>query len=516
MMALVERILRAARRDWRLVVTFAALWGVSLVPLWLPRFLPLLDLPNHLGAIAIWHRYREAAWGYSKYYDLNLLPLPYWGYFFPVHMLAYLMPIEVANKIYLSAYALALPVGAALLAHRMGRSPWLALFAFPLIFNMNFMFGFITFCAGMAFLFYALFALDRFLERPTGASGAAVALLSIGLYLMHVLPWLFFGVAAMVLLFCHGWHPRRIAAAAALMLPSLLLGIYGFKASANGTTAVVQGPLQWDAKLEKILGVMQAVPVRLLTSWSTDDKPYYVLLLLTLLWLALALTGRRDESPRASTGYPYRLELIALLSLLGALFLPMHQLKPVDLWMIGGRFVSLTALFAALLPAGPIRGRRMWLLGGVVAISIYYPLALAAHWQKYDRRAASFRRLIRKVPRGSSTLTLVMGDGTDPDCDPQAVPWLMYSSYSQYFSGGFNPWTLSTGFPMIKKPGKELPSPAWKAPSTFRMDEHGVHYDYILIYNEGIDYSMFGPDDSGRAPLVAHDGAWRLYHIRQQ
>ena len=49
-----------------------------------------------------------------------------------------------------AAYALALPVGCLLLAVRMGRSPWLAVFTWPLVFNMNFMFGFITCCAGMA------------------------------------------------------------------------------------------------------------------------------------------------------------------------------------------------------------------------------------------------------------------------------------------------------------------------------------------------------------------------------
>ena len=79
-------------RDPLLWALFAALWICTLVPLWVPRFLPLLDLPNHLDAIAIWHRYGHPDWGYSKYYDLNLIPLPYWGYFFPVQSL---IPMEI-------------------------------------------------------------------------------------------------------------------------------------------------------------------------------------------------------------------------------------------------------------------------------------------------------------------------------------------------------------------------------------------------------------------------------------
>src|SRR3954467_13162544 len=90
--ALRAEVKRRVARDPAFVIVFAALWVFALIPLWAPRFLPLLDLPNHLDAIAIWHRYGSPEWGYSKYYDLNLIPLPYWGYFFPVHILSYVMP----------------------------------------------------------------------------------------------------------------------------------------------------------------------------------------------------------------------------------------------------------------------------------------------------------------------------------------------------------------------------------------------------------------------------------------
>src|SRR6266542_5771141 len=165
---MIGRALAAARalvaRDPLLALLFAVLWIATLVPLWVPRWLPLLDLPNHLDAIAIWNRMGDPSWGYAKYYRLNLIPVPYWGYFLPFHLLSYLMPVEWANKVYLSAYTLALPLATLALARQMGRSRWLALFAFPLVFNLNFTFGFITFCAGLVLLLLALVAADRFLE----------------------------------------------------------------------------------------------------------------------------------------------------------------------------------------------------------------------------------------------------------------------------------------------------------------------------------------------------------------
>jgi hypothetical protein len=509
--------LRAAvARDPIYVGLFAALWICALVPIWAPRFLPLLDLPNHLDAIAIWHRYRDPSWGYAKYYDLNLIPVPYWGYFLPVHLLSYLMPIEIANKIYLSAYALGVPLSTAMLAQQMGRSKWLALFAFPLVFNMNFSYGFITFCAGIVVLGFALVALDRFLEAPTRKRAVGLLLLSLALYTTHVLPWMFFGVASIVLALCHGWHPRRIAAAMALELPSLLLAIYGFRA-ARGVTAVQAGTLDYDAKGEDLIGALQQIPLRVVAGWPTN-APYWIIIGLGLCWMALLLTARTDEhdTEAGRSGFPYRLELVALLAAAAYLFLPMHLFKPVDLWMIGGRFLTLVALYGAILPHGGVAGRRRLLLVPVILISVYYPLALSKKWIEFDRRAAGMRRLMRRVDRGSSTLTLIMGDGIDPSIDPNAVPYLQFHAYAQYLGGGFDPWALATGFPYIQKPGAALPAPRWKHPESFSFDQHGMSYDYILTKGEWIEHALFGPDDSGRAPLLAVDGEWRLYQVRKQ
>src|SRR5438045_9522628 len=116
----VARTRKGIERDPLLVACFAVLWLCALMALWIPRYLPLLDLPNHIGSVAIWHRYGNPSWAYDKFYTLNLMPLPYWGYFFPVHLLSYIFPIEVANTLYLSASALALPVGVAPLAKPLG------------------------------------------------------------------------------------------------------------------------------------------------------------------------------------------------------------------------------------------------------------------------------------------------------------------------------------------------------------------------------------------------------------
>jgi hypothetical protein len=513
---LVDRALAPMRKHPALSITILLLWIATLVPIWRPRFLPLLDLPNHLDAIAIWHRYKDPAWNYSKFYRLNLLPLPYWGYFFPVHILSYGMPIEVANKVYLSAYALALPLGGMMLALQMGRSAWLALLVFPLVFNMNFSLGFITFCAGMTLMLYAFVMLDRFLIEPTRKRGIALCLVTLALYTTHVLPWLFFGVGASLFLFCHGLRWKRMITAAMLMLPSVALGAYAFHAARDGSTHVKPGPLELRAAYETLNAAIGSSLSRVLAAWPSE-RPYWIVLAFGVVWLFLMSSSRPDPEPPVSRGFRYRLELLVVLAGLAALLLPMHLFKPVDLWMIGGRFVSVIALFLALLPRGPIVGRgsgaRGLLLVAVVFLHVFYVFGLTRQWREFDRRNVGFRHLVRRIPRGSSTLTLTLGDLSDPAVESQAVPYVQFHAYAQFFAGGYEPWALNTGFPMVPRPGMALPAPTWKQPHQFRFDMHGAYYDFILIRGESYEHQLFGPDDSGRAPMVDQQGDWRLYKV---
>lgn len=510
-MTLSARSKALVRRDPLLVAAFALLWAASLVPIWSPRILPLLDLPNHLAAVAIWRRIGDASWGYSHFYRLNRLPLPYWGYLLPMDLFARVMPIEIANKLVLSLYVLALPVGAALLARQMGRSPWLALLVFPLIYNASLQLGFVAFCIGIALLPFTLVALDRFLQSPSRPRAAALGLLALALYFAHLLPWLLFGVAAAVLLFCHGFRPRRMLAAAGLMLPSVAVAIWGFRAAQAGGTAVAKGAIHFSARFLPLLDVLSAVPRSLLADFGSGDGVERLVVLFGLAWLALVLSAPPEERPKAE-GFAYRLELIAALAALCALTLPEHLYQPVDLWNIGRRFIAVAAILFALLPHGPIAGWRRLALLPVLILGLYYPLTLASHWRAFDTRAESARRLCSQIPRGKNTLTLIYGE-TDPDVDPVAVPYLMFPAYPQLWSGGDNAWGLSTGFPVARLPGRALPAPIFHHPERFDFATQGVAWDYLLTKGEVKDGAILGLGDAHRATLIARDGDFRLYRV---
>src|SRR5207245_3287411 len=120
------------RRDPVTAAVFALAAAATLLPLWIGRYLPLLDYPNHLSIVFVWRHLDDPAWDFARYYQVHLVPLPYWVQYASVYALSIPLGVETAQKLFLGVALLSLPAGAALYARRLGRDPRLAIFAFPL------------------------------------------------------------------------------------------------------------------------------------------------------------------------------------------------------------------------------------------------------------------------------------------------------------------------------------------------------------------------------------------------
>jgi hypothetical protein len=492
-----------------LAACLAMAWIAALVPIWWPRFLPLLDQPNHLALIGIWHRLGDPAWGYQRFYTLHRPPVPYWGYYFPVHLLAYVFPIEVANKIYLSIYAAALPASVIAFGRRFGRSPWLALLTFPLVFSYSFGYGFITYCAGLPVVLFGLALLDAWLEQGGPARLAGALACAVAAYFLHFMPWMLLGVCAAPLLVAGAGRPRRALAAAAGLLATVAFGWYVFRDNAAHNPLFGRSKLEFDGRYERAIDCASQLYHRLLTAWPGRGDEL-TLLLLAVAWLAIAATGKRSaDTPGEPRGlrawYP---ELCFAICIAAYLLLPFHLKQPIEWWNVNARLPAVAALFGALLPRGAIAGRRRLLLVPALAASLLYPVLLARQFRAFNARAAGMGRLMDQVPRGSSTLVLMFPPNTDPALDPEVVPFTEFHSYAQLLGGGYNPFQVATGFPFQPVPGAQLPAPFWNRPQDFRPTM-AAGWDYILTRNERADGSLVG----AAARLLGHDGDFRLYAV---
>ena len=121
----------------RIVVALLAS-AMMAAPLWVGRFLPLLDLPQHLAITTVLLHHDDPAWQLAAYFEPQRSELtPYWAHSLALEGLGRVMPVDDAARVFLSLYVFALPWAAMALARALGRPPALGLFAIPLALNAN-------------------------------------------------------------------------------------------------------------------------------------------------------------------------------------------------------------------------------------------------------------------------------------------------------------------------------------------------------------------------------------------
>ena len=204
---------------------FALICGVA--PLWASQALPLVDLPQHLHLISVLHRLDDVSTLFPEVFARRPELTPYLGYYYAVSSLNWLMPLELANRLFLSLYVAGLPLSLAFLLKSLKRPTWPALLALPFAYGDSFAWGFINYCASLplALLTCGLFvrAIEDAPRRRAWAGALAASLVAVLLFHVQAFAWL--GVA----------------------LPFLLL-----------TTPAPEGK-SWKLRVPALLGVMPGV-----------------------------------------------------------------------------------------------------------------------------------------------------------------------------------------------------------------------------------------------------------------
>ncbi len=521
----MPRRLDHVRTAWKesplLLVALIVMILSSLLPIWIGRYVPLLDYPAHLGNLFVWRHLDDPSLGFARYYERNFAPLPYWVQYGIEYGLATIFGEERAQKLFLSLAILGLPAAVALYARQLGRDPWLAVLACPLSWNMNVANGFLAYVGGLPILFVALWALDRYAAAPSWRRAALSLGLGILVYFSHVLLWgALLCIGGMTAL----WSVRKASLRAFLvaplpLVPTLLLGIWAQRYSdADKTRLTVAGK-----GLSDFVGVFSDVwqNLQTLRGWTLNTMPgvrddlYYQAALLGL-WMALLFMGFRQETPSTAAQDPPslvrrivgRAELGFVLVSVLYFSLPRSLLKPFYWYAVNRRLAVLVALFALLLVRGPVSAsplrRAMLLLG--MGLSILYTTDLSAHHFRINRRIAAYEELIALVPRGKQVLPLMTQFG-DPDCAVNCFN--QWGSYLQIRQGGYMIPFFPVEFPLRRRQ-VQTPTPiAWDHPQSFRFAEHGRGWDYFLIHGPVLPTLFAGSEDA--VVQLGQRGDWTLY-----
>ena len=485
---------------------WVALTIAVLLPVWSQRLLPMLDTPNHLALVRAWHNYHDPEYHLAEYYDLRIRLVPYFLFYWSIHMLMYVFSIEVANKLFLSAYLILFPLAILYLSQVLRRSHWLALGAFALAFNMNWIYGFSSYVMSTAMMFFALGGLIGYLRNRSQVHLFVLFAATILAYLSHVMPWAVFGLCAIVLLL-YNWRKWRAGLVASLaMFPTVIMAVSAYAEDSMEKGYMKQG--------DGFSGVFREFPIALwefprrIMELFPGNFDYCVLAVLAVTVFGLIWwKGTRAEDDER--------ELKVVLWVLGILYviLPYAMSKPMSWWNISPRMPSMMAPLILLLPGVKLEGRLRLIVAPMIVACVVLPLKLRSLYRDFSRRNLAAMELISRVPRGANTLLVVRGMmfGPHPEessGDPATagpVYW-HFPSWPTALNGGYDGYVFDQGIPVVPKKHKKLPKvPHWGGGDAFNIRQ-APDFDYYVIRNPTPVF-----DEEPALEIVDRIDNWALY-----
>ena len=480
---------------WICVVAAGAL-------MWLAPRLPMTDLPQHAGQIALWRDLLTGSSPWSRLVFINLLT-PYLIGYGSALPLSFFLSIEASIAVVLTLAFYAFVASCVALRKELGgddRLDWLFL---PSYFGFAWQWGFYTYLtAAPVFILFLLLAL-RYRRRTDARRGAFVVAAGVGLLFAHGLLFLFgLFLAAVLLLGRRGEAFRvRVARLAPVIVLTLTLALFALVTHERGTSAHF-GSIRFGEPIwVRLFGALAFISG---TNWNPDP------ILSTLA--AIALATPIFIGCRANRGAPQ--VFFAALALV-FLLLPAYALQTGYLFHRFALFLPI--FFAFLFRRGTTKPGAE---GGERAARVVMALCCVATlcvqgWRiwAFGRESESFVKVEQAAEPGHRALGIVF-DGNSPAAHAKIV-YDYFPAWYQADRGGFTDFNFAWFPPQVVR-FRPAQTPAIGQAFAAKFADFDWQKDQGWLYDY---FFLRGPLDrvdwlKARSPcalsLVAISGPWIL------
>jgi hypothetical protein len=538
-------ILNSPQSDFRFRLLFCSCTLLFLLPVWLARFLPLVDLPQHLAFVNVLRNFRNPATDYSRMLSLHLFPQHNVLHLFLCYLLSFVVGIEGANRLFLTGYVILLPLAMLHLLNTLNARREFVFFSFLFIYNLNLLWGFMSTALAIPLVIFLLSFELRWLRRMTNPSSFIVhrssfvlhllpllllSILFILIFLGHSLMFLFAAALYLALVVAH--HSSFIAHRSSLFLrrsllaliplvPVLAIFVIPWQAQVFGTEngsllSTVLGGFQLTNLFSRPLDFIAA------TGFRADDVTSF--LYKFLLVAAITLITVHAVRNRFKSLFQGRLlipSLLVLLSLAGYLFFPGAVTQA---WFLNQRFAVFIWLFviplAALLGTTPqFRGRETRGLSPVLALCILLSAGNTLYrFIAFDQETRPMARLISRLPPDRKVIGLPYE--LRPRHDLTGYDVFIHSGcYYQAFRRGYPGFSFAAfryspiqyldvgATSQSRRDSFIQPGYEW-SPWHFIFPDGWQFYDYFLVHGRPRPPTS---DNLQQMKLVAAEGAWSVY-----
>jgi hypothetical protein len=489
-------------------LVIALMTTLALCPLWLVRFLPLQDYPQHLLLAHMLHTHNNPAFDYNKNFVFHFRPAPYVTFYALVLLFSQFLSPEIAGKVVMSLYV----VLVAALAVRLARSSkaypaasWVPLLLFPFAFNQHYFLGFTNYILSVPLLIFTLRDHERL---ASGASGVRPVmrhvLWQLALLLSHPFTFLTYVLFAVLgaMLFDRktpGFKRALLAPLASLLV--LSLWFFAMRSTSGTLVNTAFQPLRWFSFARNFnYYAFMFTGMRSLENIETGSALLWALIFLILIGAILA-------APREQHIVRKRYLLFFILATLAVFVLPFAR---YDYTFLNLRFASVSYF---LLPVClvDVRLKSVWKWIFIICVAALMTIS-AAKQVRISREVEEVLPLVEKIPPNSVILPLVFNNNS-AELDPSFFDTHLHvhNYYHIIVGGGLNPFIPSQPIhPVRYKPRAIPPSPPQYSPNQFNWRTYGQYYDYFLLRD---------PPESAEplrqiarhAVFVASSGKWLLF-----
>jgi hypothetical protein len=467
-----------------LVALFATL---LLLPLWIVRYPPLLDYPDHLARAFIITHLKDPAYQFSSFYFTEWGPYPYLGMDLSLIGLQHLLPAEAAGRVLLSICVIAVPMaGWWFLRQANPGHDALALWALLLCYNPFFLDGFVNFQLGLALCFFTLGSWLQCLEKPTTVRWVTVLALATCSYFTHLIAFGITGFVVLVYSFARRLNLRQILWSWGLFVPGVIMFFLWHISSNNGGEE-----MQFRSLPQKFF----AARAELLHSYSLRLE--LVAFWVIVVCIFAAWFGNREFHWNSAW-------LIVFFAMVGLYLALPNELG--DIWLIDVRLIP--ALFLLLLGVAKL-GRRQRALA-LVAMVLFgmRSVDIVRNFISQQSTLLNSEHAIQMLPRNVRVLPIINVDIVNDD--------LLHQFYAHFWEyaiiqrGVLAPYRLDLQGQTPLRINKEAYIPDDPETRPPNWEEVCNNYDYVWAY----DTDYYNRYLLACGTEVYHSGRLRLFRLQ--
>jgi hypothetical protein len=478
------------------VLAFIGLSVFSQLPIWMVRFPPLVDYPNHLARMYIVSNIQNSEI-LQEFYSIQWNMIPNLVMDTIVPLLAKVMSVEISGKVFISLIFFLISSGTLALHYTIHRQiSFLPLLAFMFLYNRLFLWGFLNYLFGIGIALWGLAAWIYFENKSSLVKASVFSIISLSVFFCHLFS---FGIYALCILGYefYRYSEKRMRHAASewlitlqqFILPSILLFFFSPTAASGEAHRIVFEVNVIADFLRKISSLIHP----LLNYNIILDMVTSCILIILLLW------GKFTKTIHFSKQIRYSLALLCAVFLLMPNFIFGSYKTDVRI-PIAASFFVVSAIDIS------IRDRKVkLLLTGILLIIFSVRMGVIIyHWQKADKQYAQYIEAFHKMEEGRCLFAAI--GYPDSSWKPFPVPTTHFPCIAVIEKSAFVPslFAYPNQQPLVLKPrydelakktpgarlllksryGKKMPETNFEFGDTINWKEITDHYDYALISNE--------------------------------